>query len=151
MKLKNVYLVGGIISLVILILFIYPKNLGKIQSTDVWSIFEDKNLGLTFSYPAGLKPFYPKAVNFRECEECPGIIDIESEETAFDTPEQAIRNTPYSQEKITSIVEIGDKKVLVAGDSDADRIFFVDKNRLFVISLRSIDTEKFLKTIRTMD
>ena len=156
MKTKNIVAVAALIAIILLMVF-YPKNVQQIQQKD-WEKYSNKNIGVEFEYPGGLFPFPSDEVYFAEDELGMGIINLKTEYTKVARPEDAIVSSDYPTPRIINEINIDGTRAIVTipGSDDPDNtsdetIYFVRDNRLYRISARGIDVERFWKSIKFID
>ncbi len=142
-------------SLLSFILF-KPKKL-----SDHWKTYANKNIGIEFEYPKELQPYALDAISFSEHEEGPGFINIETTYTHATTTEDAIRTIDIGSGKIVKKTAIDGVPALIIttetdemdethehDDRKSEIIYAVHNNRLYKISARWINLEKFLGSIK---
>lgn len=158
MKTKTLFHIFlGVIILCIGIFIFIVGSRGVTQTENIeakidvsrWKKFSSTELGIRFEYPDGihLDPAYTDGFVFVECDECPGLINIQTATTTEKTIELAVYSSEFSAEKIVGSTELGDKKALIADSEFGSILFALNKNRLYRISARAIDVPRFLESV----
>lgn len=151
MRLETKHIIA-VIFLSCLIALVYKSEEKPVSG---WTSFEDKNLGIAFEHPSEIKAFYPQEVNFRECESCPGFIDIKKYTGEFKDVQEAMTNTGYPINNILGEREVDGTTAIFTvprgsepQNTDQKTAFVLKGKNFYVINVRWIDDERFWNSLK---
>lgn len=129
----------------------YYKN----PPANEWLEYKNKKFGIEFEYPAGLTPFEADVIVFRDCADCPGLINIEKQSVNSLDIRKAMKEIGYKDSNIIGETQIDGLTAIVTTPFDSENknptdkaVLFIKNNDLYRVYYRAQQIERFWRSIR---